>query len=296
MCSRCCDKKSCGNRNETPSDPVIIDRFFLKFFLKCNQNCLKNAGNPRDMRRFQVVIASQVSVDGPLLAVSDNMFVHNNSKHGRRAKRLDPTDGVYPTLPATPCIKAISPSEGWTSGGATVIIVGDNFFDGLQVVFGTMLVWSELVTSHAIRVQTPPRHIPGVVEVTLSYKSKQFCKGAPGRFVYVSLTEPTIDYGFQRLGKLVPRHPGDPEKLPKEIILKRAADLAEALYGMPRNNGLNQLALSPSVMQNGSVPAVSMPTFNSYTSQLAVSVPDAANSQWSEGDKFAAQNTFGFYF
>ena len=26
MCSRCCDKKSCGNRNETPSDPVILDR------------------------------------------------------------------------------------------------------------------------------------------------------------------------------------------------------------------------------------------------------------------------------
>lgn len=45
---------------------------------------------------------------------------------------------------ATPCIKAISPSEGWTSGGSTVIIVGDNFFDGLQVVFGTMLVWSEV--------------------------------------------------------------------------------------------------------------------------------------------------------
>ena len=29
MCSRCCDKKSCGNRNETPSDPVIIDRSVL---------------------------------------------------------------------------------------------------------------------------------------------------------------------------------------------------------------------------------------------------------------------------
>ena len=28
--------------------------------------------------------------------------------------------------------------------------------------------------------------------------------------------------------------PGDPEKLPKEIVLKRAADLAEALYSMPR--------------------------------------------------------------
>lgn len=32
----------------------VLHRFFLKFFLKCNQNCLKTAGNPRDMRRFQV--------------------------------------------------------------------------------------------------------------------------------------------------------------------------------------------------------------------------------------------------
>ncbi|KAK2109715.1 Transcription factor COE4 [Saguinus oedipus] len=161
------------------------------------------------MRRFQVVVSTTVSVDGHVLAVSDNMFVHNNSKHGRRARRLDPSEA------ATPCIKAISPGEGWTTGGATVIVIGDNFFDGLQVVFGNVLVWSEvgqprqspsgpggwalpspvrdlqaspllsqLITPHAIRVQTPPRHIPGVVEVTLSYKSKQFCKGAPGRFVY----------------------------------------------------------------------------------------------------------------
>lgn len=37
-----------------------------------------------------------MGVEGPLLAVSDNMFVHNNSKHGRRAKRLDPSDpGEY---------------------------------------------------------------------------------------------------------------------------------------------------------------------------------------------------------
>ncbi|KAK0159815.1 hypothetical protein PV327_010888 [Microctonus hyperodae] len=94
--------------------------------------------------------------------------------------------GIYPALPLqTPCIKAISPSEGWTSGGSTVIIIGEHFFDGLQVVFGSMLVWSELITDHAIKVQTPPRQAPGVVEVTLSYKSKQFCKGSPGRFVYV---------------------------------------------------------------------------------------------------------------
>lgn len=53
-------------------------------------------------------------------------------------------DFFFPICLATPCIKAISPSEGWTTGGAMVIIIGDNFFDGLQVVFGTMLVWSEV--------------------------------------------------------------------------------------------------------------------------------------------------------
>ncbi|XP_061083720.1 transcription factor COE3-like isoform X8 [Conger conger] len=286
MCSRCCDKKSCGNRNETPSDPVIIDRFFLKFFLKCNQNCLKNAGNPRDMRRFQVVVSTTANVDGHVLAVSDNMFVHNNSKHGRRARRLDPSE-------ATPCIKAISPSEGWTTGGATVIIIGDNFFDGLQVVFGTMLVWSELITPHAIRVQTPPRHIPGVVEVTLSYKSKQFCKGAPGRFVYTALNEPTIDYGFQRLQKVIPRHPGDPERLPKEVLLKRAADLVEALYGMPHNNqeiilkraadiaealysvprNHNQIPSLANTASHGGMMGVGV---NSFGSQLAVNVSETS--------------------
>lgn len=72
---------------------LVRFRFFLKFFLKCNQNCLKNAGNPRDMRRFQVVLSTSVSVEPPVLAISENMFVHNNSKHGRRTRRLDPLDG-----------------------------------------------------------------------------------------------------------------------------------------------------------------------------------------------------------
>jgi early B-cell factor len=80
--------------------------------------------------------------------------------------------------------------------------------------------------------------MPGVVEVTLSYKQKQFCKGSPGRFVYVSLNDPNIDQGFTRLSKLVPRYAGDPEKIPKESILKRASDLIEAMYAMNRNAGL----------------------------------------------------------
>ena len=47
-------------------------------------------------------------------------------------------------LAAYPSIKAICPNEGWTTGGTTVVVIGDNFFDGLQVVFGSLIVWSEV--------------------------------------------------------------------------------------------------------------------------------------------------------
>lgn len=67
----------------------------------------------------------------------------------------------------------------------------------------------QLITPHAIRVQTPPRHIPGVVEVTLSYKSKQFCKGAPGRFIYTGKSAPMQNHKFNDkvcYVKLLPIH------------------------------------------------------------------------------------------
>ncbi|CAL2051519.1 unnamed protein product [Caenorhabditis brenneri] len=249
MCSRCCEKKSCGNRNETPSDPVIIDRFFLKFFLKCNQNCLKNAGNPRDMRRFQVVLSSSARIDGPLLAVSDNMFVHNNSKHGRRTKRTDASDdseySESADIPTSqPVIKALCPSEGWLQGGTQVVVIGENFFEGLQVSFGTSSNYGEspaiqLISPHAMRVTTPARHSSGPVDVTLSYKSKTYTRGTPLRFSYITLTEPSIEYGFQRLQKLLPKYPGDPDRLPKDQILKRAAELAEALYNRTSTESLS---------------------------------------------------------
>ena len=37
-------------------------------------------------------------------------------------------------------VKAISPSEGWTAGGQTVVIIGENFFDGMQVC--NTILWS----------------------------------------------------------------------------------------------------------------------------------------------------------
>ncbi|CAD5221324.1 unnamed protein product [Bursaphelenchus xylophilus] len=244
MCSRCCEKKSCGNRNETPSDPVIIDKFFLKFFLKCNQNCLKNAGNPRDMRRFQVVLSSTPRVDADVLAVSENMFVHNNSKHGRRVKResAEMDHSVNVSSIAPPIIKTICPSECWCQGGSVVVIIGENFHENMQVNFGSNTVWGELITPQAMKVTVPARSTPGNVEVTISSKLKS--SRSIARFTYVSLTEPNIDYGFQRLQKLLPKYPNDPERLPKEVILRRAADLAEALYNRSPADQLSQYAAS----------------------------------------------------
>ncbi len=71
--------------------------------------------------------------------------------------------------------------------------------------------------------------------------------------IFLALTDPNIDYGFARLGKLVPRHPGDPEKLPKEVVLKRAADLAEAIYAMPhrRMGGLESYSSNYSHLTGG---------------------------------------------
>ncbi|XP_042611346.1 transcription factor COE1-A-like [Cyprinus carpio] len=244
-----------------------------------------------EKKKAGVVVSTTVNVDGHVLAVSDNMFVHNNSNHGTQSSQLDPSEGTPSYLEhATPCIKAISPEKAWTTGGATVIIIGDNFFDGLQVIFGTHAGLDSLPPHAHSSADSLPDTFPGGVEVTLSYKSKQFCKGTPGRFIYTALNEPTIDYGFQRLQKVIPRHPGDPERLPKEVILKRAADLVEALYGMPHNNqeiilkraadiaealynvprGHNQLP----GLANSSVHA-GMMGVNSFHSQLAVNVSES---------------------
>ena len=39
-----------------------------------------------------MVLSTTVNVDGAVLAVSENMFVHNNSKHGRRTRKLEPSE------------------------------------------------------------------------------------------------------------------------------------------------------------------------------------------------------------
>ncbi len=47
------------------------------------------------MRRFQVAVATTYDLDqSQAFVASENMFVHNNSKHGRKIKRTDGLGGA----------------------------------------------------------------------------------------------------------------------------------------------------------------------------------------------------------
>lgn len=43
-----------------------------------------------------------------------------------------------------PYIIAVYPTEGWTTGGTRLCIVGMNFYEGVEVVFGTLPATSEV--------------------------------------------------------------------------------------------------------------------------------------------------------
>ena len=50
------------------------------------------------------------------------------------------------------------------------------------------------------------------------------------------MCESSLEFGLQRLQKMIARYPGDPERLGKEVLVKRAADLIEQWYSMSGSN------------------------------------------------------------
>jgi len=226
VCSRCSQGRVCGSSLESPTDPEVNDQAReLKIFLKCNQNCLRGPGNPKGSRRFRIAVFSSEHGGAPLCS-SQPIFVHNNSKHTKtKSFTKTESDSQQPEdKRSSPRIIAISPSEGWTIGGQTIVIIGDNFKAGMQVIFGGVPLQCQLISSHAVRVQSPGG-VAGVVEVTLALGPHQYNISCPGTFKYISTSEPGLDLGFSRLGRLVPRLEGDPARLGKEVILERAANM-----------------------------------------------------------------------
>ena len=52
---------------------------------------------------------------------------------------------------------------------------------------------------------------------------------------FLAISDSSIEYGFQRLQKYITRYPGDPDRLSKDTLVKRAADLLEQWYSMSGN-------------------------------------------------------------
>ncbi|ETE62248.1 Transcription factor COE3, partial [Ophiophagus hannah] len=256
MCSRCCDKKSCGNRNETPSDPVIIDR---KGGRKGGSKDRRRdvgkeggmegkeggrekgeggrkegegrregrrkrggreggKGRKREMRKEGGMEEGNGEQEGKMEEGRKNQreifsqvlpqMQPELLEECRQSTRYAPVPGGGVNDGecrwSRPCRvrQHVCPQQFQTrTPGAAIRGGGEEKQKEEEKKKGyrrrrrrrlkaspptltTLFSPSQLITPHAIRVQTPPRHIPGVVEVTLSYKSKQFCKGAPGRFVY----------------------------------------------------------------------------------------------------------------
>eukprot|EP01135_Chromosphaera_perkinsii_P008039 Nk52_evm1s1084 gene=Nk52_evmTU1s1084 len=199
-CNRCKLGKSCGNKKDTPADPRIQDKFFADFSIKCNQNCLKGAGricNPDSIRKFQLIFLDRPEYEtgDECLAVSVNIFAHNNSKYGRKSELKSSEDGGGPS------ILCINPSQAWVHGGSTVTIVGDNFNEKHKVMFGNLVCNdTAFLSPHALSVQVPATTNPGIVDVSLLTSKDKAVKDVESKkFVYLSASDPKIETGIEKL-------------------------------------------------------------------------------------------------
>merc|ERR1719300_1243641 len=212
-CKRCLLGKVCGSDLDNPTNPIISqDKTRITVFLRCTLSCTSGPGKTTCPRRFKIAI-SLAPDEIRRRCLSTEIFMHSNSKHTKSK--------AYQQL------QQVSPSEGWINGGQTVIIIGDNFRKGLYVLFGEIPVSCQLISEHAARVQSPSC-TPGQVSVTLALDNHQFCVESPGYFTFVSPQSLGLELGFSRLGRLVPRYPNDPQRLSKEELLSRAADILES--------------------------------------------------------------------
>lgn len=228
-CKRCLLGKVCGSDLDNPTNPIISqDKTRITVFLRCTLSCTSGPGKTTSPRRFKIAI-SLAPDEIRRRCLSTEIFMHSNSKHTKsKAYQQLRQDSVITNPKNYPKIIAVSPSEGWTNGGQTVIIIGDNFRKGLHVLFGEIPVSCQLISEHAARVQSPSSCTPGQVSVTLALDNHQFCVESPGYFTFVSPQSLGLELGFSRLGRLVPRYPNDPQRLSKEELLSRAADILES--------------------------------------------------------------------
>ena len=176
------------------------------------------------------------SIDNNYVALSDPMFVHNNSKYRSEMRpvttkppkllRLEEEDKskqnkhtiiclIFLFMPdLKPRIIAVFPSEGWTGGGRDICIIGESFSNGMQLIFGSQQVpckvkssdlmhicmyscHQQIISSNALSVTVPRRSIPGEVFITVFANGEHYCTDSPG--IYKYLGNRIIKYNYIKI-------------------------------------------------------------------------------------------------
>lgn len=131
---------------------------------------------------------------------------------------------------AIPIIRYIEPEEGFT--GQAVTLIGENFRDNLQVMFGSSVAHNtKLISPNAMRVIVPPRSSLGLVDVLLGCKenNRSFCKISASSVPFRYSSPNELESNFSRLQELICRISKDTVKLSKEMMLRKANDILEKI-------------------------------------------------------------------
>jgi hypothetical protein len=85
-----------------------------------------------------------------------------------------------------PAISALSPAQGYTTGGTYVTVTGTGFVSGATVKFGSALASSVVVVSSTSIKCVSPAGTVGVVAVSVSTPGGTSSASSVDKFTYVS--------------------------------------------------------------------------------------------------------------
>ncbi|KAI8637027.1 hypothetical protein BD408DRAFT_425180 [Parasitella parasitica] len=105
---------------------------------------------------------------------------------------VSPTSVVSVSHPIIPTLDRIVPSEGPTTGGVEITIVGDNFHRGLTLMFGNRAATTVCCSSNSILCILPPAEHNGAVVVSFKEHPLMRTSPVPPLFNYVDSSKQLV--------------------------------------------------------------------------------------------------------
>ncbi|KIW99436.1 uncharacterized protein Z518_11175 [Rhinocladiella mackenziei CBS 650.93] len=157
-----------------------------------------------------------------------------------------------PVRRTPPLIHKLVPAEGSVTGGTEVTLLGNGFYQGLEVMFGdteatTTTFWGE----KCLNCIAPPALQPGVVAVVFKHDHPQYStiqqqsQSRPSLFTYVDDRElEMFRLALRALGKQM-QHPTDDPYLAAQQLLQGQSHSLWSSHGSYAMNGGHQRSTGP---------------------------------------------------